>query len=123
MRWAAFGLLLVLVGCMSAPVAAPPLLGGASGFLPSTSAVASVDPMLSWVGGLCIITGVISWVVTRSYGLRAILVGIGLVLLNQAMARFGNWLFVPTLAATGAISLTYAFVTIRRMLRLRKGEA
>ena len=109
--------LLGLTACISTPrVAHHPLAGG----LDLVTAPAQVDPMLSWVGGLCIVAGVVSWVVTRTFGLRAILVGIGLILLNTAVGRYGDWLFLPTIIATGAISLAYAFITIRRMLRHRK---
>ena len=109
--------LLGLTACFSTPkVMHHPLTGGLS----LVSAPAQVDPMLSWIGGLCIVAGVAALMVTRTYGLRPILIGIGLVLLNQAVARYGDWLFLPTIIATGAISLAYAFITIRRMLRHRK---
>jgi len=79
------------------------------------------DPMLSWLGGLSTLAGIVALVLTRgSMGLRAVIIGIGIVLLNQAIARYGDWLFVPTLAATGAISVSYAVITIRRMVRHRR---
>lgn len=82
---------------------------------------ANLDPMLSWIGGLSILAGIAALVLTRgSMGLRAVVIGFSAVLLNQAIARYGDWLFVPTLAATGAVSVSYAVVTIRRMMRHRK---
>tara|TARA_R110002110_G_scaffold71771_6_gene191504 strand:- start:411 stop:710 length:300 start_codon:yes stop_codon:yes gene_type:complete len=82
---------------------------------------AQVDLMLSWIGGLSTVAGIVALVLTRgSMGLRAVVIGIGLVLLNQAIARYGDFLFLPTIIATGAISVAYAYFTIRRMMRHRK---
>ena len=109
-----------LVGCLSAPKGYAPSISSGFG-LNAASDISQADPMLSGLGGWSTIAGIIALVITRgSMGLRAVVIGIGLVLLNQAIARYGDWLFIPTLAASGAISLSYAYLTIRRMVRLKK---
>jgi len=110
---------MLLTGCASlssAPVTPEYSTGG---MIASVGGAGS-DPMLAWVGGLCTIAGVIAWVVTRTFGLRAICVGIGMILLNHVLARYGHFIFLPAVIVTGAISLTYGFLTIKRMLRIRK---
>ena len=112
-------LVMLLTGCASLPsVPVTPAL--ATGGVIASVGGAGSDPMLAWVGGLCTIAGVIAWVVTRTFGLRAICVGIGMILLNHVLARYGHFIFLPAVVVTGAISLTYGFLTIRRMLRVRK---
>tara|TARA_Y100001973_G_C5201408_1_gene337987 strand:- start:363 stop:737 length:375 start_codon:yes stop_codon:yes gene_type:complete len=113
---------LLAAGCST-----PKILTAPSGM--SITEVAHVatsgpDPMLSWIGGLSTIAGIVALVLTRgSMGLRAVVIGIGMVMLNQAIARYGDWLFLPTLAATGALSVAYAYITIRRMVRHRQERA
>lgn len=81
-----------------------------------------LDPVLSWVGAAATICGIIALVLTRgTLGVRAVVIGVGLVLLNQAIARYSDWLFLPVLLATGAVSLTYGYRTIQQMLRHRNG--
>ena len=81
-----------------------------------------LDPVLSWVGAAATICGIIALVVTRgSLGIRAVVIGVGLVLLNQAIARYSDWLFLPVLIATGAVSLTYGYRTIQQVLKRRNG--
>jgi len=113
--------MLCLAGCVSTPAARPSSFMGGLGAGVDAAQTSNVDPMLSWIGGLSMVAGIGALVLTRgSMGLRAVVIGIGLVLLGQAVARYGDWLFLPTIVATGAISLAYAFITIRRMLRHRK---
>lgn len=83
-----------------------------------------LDPVLSWVGGLATIAGIIALVITRgSLGSRAVFIGVGLVLLNQIIARYSGWLFVPVLIATGSVSLVYGYRTVRQVLKRRKGSS
>lgn len=120
-RFLLIGSMLCLVGCVSTSAARPASFIGGLGAGVDAAQTSNVDPMLSWIGGLSMVAGIGALVLTRgSMGLRAVVIGIGLVLLGQAVARYGDWLFVPTIVATGAISLAYAFITIRRMLRHRK---
>ena len=95
-----------------------------SGFLATAQNATSAgyDPVLSFVAAACLLAGVAALVVTRGkLGTRAVVVGLGLVILNYVLAAFAAWLFIPVLVATGAISLGYAYTTVRRMLAMRKG--
>ena len=113
--------LVFLTGCFSASKVVPPSFTQGMSLSAPTADAVHFDPMLSWLGGLSTLAGIVALVLTRgSMGVRAVVIGIGIVLLNQAIARYGDWLFVPTLAATGAISVSYAVITIRRMVRHRK---
>ena len=82
-----------------------------------------IDPILSYIGGAATVCGIIALVLTRgSIGTRAVVIGIGLVLLNQIIALYSDWLFVPVLVATGAISLVYGYRTVVQILRYRNGS-
>ena len=114
-------LCLVLAGCIS-----PPNTGGGLGnpvpFMEAGATTASNQTnMLSWIGGLSILGGIAALVITRgAMGTRALAVGVGLILLNYAVARYAHWIFVPVLLSTAAISLTYAFQIVRKaILKMR----
>ena len=77
--------------------------------------------MLSWIGGLSILGGIAAMVITRgAMGGRALAVGVALILLNYAVARYAHWIFIPVLVATAAISLTYAYRIVRQALIKQK---
>lgn len=107
--------------------AAPWSAGGAahgSGLLATAQNATSAghDPVLSFVAAACLLAGVAALVVTRGkLGTRAVVVGLGLVVLNYVLASFAAWLFIPVLVATGAISLGYAYTIVRRLLAIRRG--
>ena len=114
-------LLIFLSGCVSTPshtsqIAKHPLSIGSS----VADAASSMD-MLSWIGGLSILGGIAALVITRgAMGVRALVIGVGLVLLNYAVARYADWIFAPVLIATAAISLTYAYRIVRQALLKKK---
>tara|TARA_B100001059_G_scaffold183800_1_gene185252 strand:+ start:3161 stop:3577 length:417 start_codon:yes stop_codon:yes gene_type:complete len=92
--------------------------------LGSITAAGPGDPcgslaILSWVGGLAIIGGIAALVITRTYGIKAIVIGVGLVLLNYAVSRYAHAIFVPMLIGTGLISMAYAFVVVRNALKTK----
>ena len=95
----------------------PPFTGG------NATAAAHNMNMLSWIGGLSILGGIAAMVITRgSMGTRALGVGIGLILLNYAVARYAHWIFIPVLVATAAISLTYAYQIVRKALLKQRNK-
>ena len=122
MKYYVMGLACLAIGaCVSKPSISASSFGNGLSLTSATAQAGQMDPMLSWIGGLSTVAGILALVLTRgSVGTRAIVIGIGLVLLNQAIARYGDWLFLPTLIATGAVSVTYGYITIRRMMRLRQ---
>lgn len=110
----------VLVGC--APKIAG--LGGGAGafatrqFREATAAGA----LLPWVGGVAILGGIVALVLTRGgMGARAIVIGVLLVILNDIMQRYATAFYVPILVGTGCVSIVYAWRTVRRAVRVRKG--
>jgi hypothetical protein len=120
-RYLLTGSMLCLGACVSTSAVRPSSFMGGLNTSADVAQAAQVDLMLSWIGGLSTVAGIVALVLTRgSMGLRAVVIGIGLVLLNQAIARYGDFLFLPTITATGAVSVAYAYITIRRLLRHRK---
>lgn len=88
---------------------------------PTTDACQSLA-MLSWIGGLSILGGIAALVITRgSMGMRAVAIGVGLVLLNYAVSQYAHAIFIPILVGTGIVSVTYAFVVVRNAMK-KKSE-
>jgi hypothetical protein len=93
----------------------------------ASSAVQHVVPasselsMLSYIGGLASIFGIVALVLTRgSFGMRAVIIGGCLIVLNFAVANYLSWLIVPVLIGTGGISIAWSYKTVRDLLRKRK---
>lgn len=77
--------------------------------------------LLSFIGGICTIVGVAVLVITRgSMGIRAIIIGVCLVILNFAIANYLSWFLIPVLVATGIVSMAWAFVTVRQLLKSKE---
>ena len=73
--------------------------------------------LLSWVGGISALAGIAAMVLTRgSMGLRAIIAGCCLVILNFAIANYLSWILIPVLVSTGCVSLCWAYITIRKLM-------
>ena len=111
-----------LTGCMSAhkAVTTPPPGMSVPDWEHTKQAIGALD-LLSWLGGVCILGGVAAMVITRgALGLRALGIGLGLVILNYIIARYASWIFIPVLAASAAISLAYAYRIVRQALSKKK---
>lgn len=77
--------------------------------------------MLSWVGALATLAGIASIVITRgAMGMRAIIIGVCLCLLNFVVATYASWILIPVLVATGVISLGWSYVTVKQLLLKNK---
>ena len=73
--------------------------------------------LLSWVGGISTLAGIAALVITRgSMGMRAVVAGVCLVLLNIVVANYLTWIMVPALIGTGCVSLCWAYITIRNLM-------
>ena len=73
--------------------------------------------LLSWVGGISTLAGIAALVITRgSMGMRAVIIGICLVLLNVVVANYLSWIMIPVLIGTGCVSLCWAYVTVRDLM-------
>jgi len=114
----------VLTGCMSSHKAltTPPPGLSITDWEHTKQAMGALD-LLSWLGGLCILGGVAAMVITRgALGLRALGVGLLLVILNYTIARYADWIFIPVLVASAAISMAYAYRIVRQALNKKKKE-
>lgn len=77
--------------------------------------------MLSYIGGIASLFGIVALVLTRgTHGLRAVIIGGCLIVLNFAVANYLSWLIVPVLIGTGGISIAWSYKTVRDLLRKRK---
>lgn len=77
--------------------------------------------ILSGIGGLCLLSGMVLLTVSRgTMGWRPIIGGLSLIVLNYAISRYASWIFLPIIGATGAISLAWGFRNIRDILKIRK---
>ena len=73
--------------------------------------------LLSWVGGISTLAGIAALVFTSGkMGMRAVIAGVCLVLLNILIANYLAWIMVPALIGTGCVSLCWAYVTIREIM-------
>ena len=73
--------------------------------------------LLSWVGGISTLAGIIALVLTRgTMGMRAVIAGVCLVLLNVVVANYLSWIMIPVLIGSGCISLCWAYITIRNLM-------
>ena len=81
--------------------------------------------VLSWLGGISTLVGILALVFTKAIGLpmiggRAIVIGICLVILNYAIANYLGWFMIPVLIGTGAISLAWSYATVKDVLKIGK---
>ena len=61
--------------------------------------------------------GIAALVITRgAMGMRAVVIGVGLVVLNFAIANYLSWILIPVLVATGCVSLGWSYVTVRQLM-------
>jgi hypothetical protein len=78
---------------------------------------------LSYIGGFCALAGIAALVITRgAMGMRAVIGGVGLVILNYAIARYLGWILLPVLIGTGMISLAWSYRTVKGILAQRNGN-
>ena len=119
-------LLLSLAGCSGIQRLVfpepPSVVNGVTKLVTETAQHASEElAVLSWVGGLATMAGILALMITRgAMGMKAIIIGCLLIVLNFAIANYLSWILVPVLVATGAISLSWSYVTIREMILKKK---
>lgn len=77
--------------------------------------------MLSFVGGISTLIGIGALVISSGrFGMRAVVIGVCLCVLNFLVAQFATWILVPVLVATGMISLAWGYVTFKQVLKHNK---
>ncbi len=116
-----FVALVFLSGCASLPFMEParPTIPSLSDAAEATSSLSA----LTWVGAISTIAGIALLVLTRgTMGVRAIAIGVGLIGLSYVMAQIDlDWVLIPIYIGGGAVSLAWAFATVRRILNRRSG--
>ena len=121
--WKPTLLALLLMGCASTPFN---MSGGLSNSgVPEGMKISSINDLsvLTWVGGLCILFGVVSMVLpflSTFKGGTALTVGILLILLNVAIKEYQHWIYVPVLIGAAAVTVTAAYKTVRYILNRKK---
>ena len=114
-------LLLSLLGCSAIQrvFSPPPTIGQKVSHIAGEVTHASNGlGMLSWVGGIATLAGIAALVITGGrMGLRAIVIGVCLCVLNFIVANFASWVLVPVLFATGLISVAWGYVTVKQVLK------
>lgn len=77
--------------------------------------------VLSGVGGICLLAGMVLLVISRgTMGWRPVIGGVVLVLLNYAVAEYANWIFIPVILATGCISAAWGWKVVENILQHKK---
>ena len=122
MKWLSIILCVLLSGCCS-PMRAVTTGSSTSGIVEAVTPMAPKEPLtiLSGIGGLCLLAGMVLLVISRgTMGWRPIIGGVILVVLNYAILEFANWIFIPAIIVSGCISGAWGWKTIRDILKVRK---
>lgn len=98
-----------LYGCISPPTMNTSATTGAIDAMTTATTAGECSPMLSWLGGICILAGMAMLVLSRgTMGWRPLIGGIIFLLINYAISLYADWFFLPVAISTGALSLAWA---------------
>ena len=99
-----------LHGCMSSPkIMNTSATDGVITSMNAATTEGDCSPMLSWLGGICILAGMALLVISRgTMGWRPLVGGIVFLLINYAISLYAHWFFLPVAISTGALSLAWA---------------
>jgi len=94
-------------------------------FIPTKLTETTVNDLtiLTVVGGLCILFGTVSMVVPAFSTMRgglALFIGVLLILLNVALKEYLDWIYVPILIGSAAVTVAVAYKAVRHILSRRK---
>ena len=77
--------------------------------------------VLSAIGGLCLLAGMALLVISRgTMGWRPVIGGVIMITVNYLIALYADWLFIPVLFVTGAISLAWGWRTVTSLIKGKK---
>lgn len=97
----------ILYGCSTTRMITPPT--GTLEAMTSATTSGTCSPMLSWLGGICVLAGMALLVISRgTMGWRPLIGGIVFLLINYAISLYASWFFLPVAICTGALSLAWA---------------
>jgi predicted lipid-binding transport protein (Tim44 family) len=108
-RKLALALTLLLAGCSTTSWISSAKNAVPTDMPAAISSSSGCSPMLGWLGGICILGGMVLLVITKgSMGWRPVIGGLIFIGINYALYMYGNWFFLPVAIATGAISLAWS---------------
>ena len=111
--------LLIATGCRSISV----MPTGSDTALAAIKEVAPSEPLsvLSVVGGLCLLAGLVLLVVTMgTRGWYPVIGGLILTVLNYVVAKYDDYLFYPLVVFTGCISAAWTYKIVKQILLEKK---
>ena len=77
--------------------------------------------VLSAIGGLCLLAGMALLVISRGkMGWIPVVGGIIMITVNYLIALYADWLFIPVLIGTGAISLAWGWRIVNNIIKGKK---
>tara|TARA_R100001082_G_scaffold110915_2_gene92382 strand:+ start:4793 stop:5164 length:372 start_codon:yes stop_codon:yes gene_type:complete len=95
--------------------------GKASNMLEGMRESSETLTVLSGIGGLCLIAGMVLLVISKGQrGWFPVVGGLILVILNYGIARYSDYLFAPALVFTGMISAAWTYKTVKQILLEKK---
>ena len=113
--------LLIASGCRSISV----MPTGSDTALSAIKEVAPSEPLsvLSVVGGLCLLAGMVLLVVTKgTRGWYPVIGGLILTVLNYVVAKYDDYLFYPLVVFTGCISAAWTDKIVKQILLEKKNK-
>ena len=111
--------LLAVSGCRSIKV----IPTGSDTAVSAIKDISSSEPLsvLSVVGGLCLLAGMVLLVVTRgARGWYPVIGGLILTVLNYVVAKYDDYLFYPLVVFTGCISAAWTYKIVKQILLEKK---
>ena len=120
-RFIFYAAMLLLTGCKSVPFGFSP--GKHQSLLENTQGAAETLTVLSAIGGLCLIAGMVLLVVSRgARGWYACVGGVILIILNYMVAEYADYLFPVILTFTGTVSAAWTYKTVKQILLEKKDK-
>ena len=114
-------LTLQIAGCNTTPKVSL-LTGGGSSYISDVPGTNNLS-ILSAIGGLSLIGGIILLVVTAGRrGWYPIVAGLCLVVLNYMVSKYDDWLFIPLVVCTVVLGLVWTYKIVKQILLEKKSK-
>ena len=110
---------LAISGCRSIKV----IPTGSDNAVSAIKDISSSEPLsvLSVVGGLCLLAGMVLLVITRgARGWYPVIGGLILTVLNYVVAKYDDYLFYPLVVFTGCISAAWTYKIVKQIILEKK---
>ena len=117
-----WSLLIVIVGCRS-PFPTGGLPGKSASIAQQAASQAEPLTVLSGVGGLCLVAGMVLLVISRGQrGWYPVIGGLILVILNYMVGKYDDYLFYPLVTFTGLVSAAWTYKIVKQILLEKKSK-